>query len=226
MRILSNGIIVGQPEFMKEVNKMMTDVSLDDWKVYMKYKLISSTDDMLSSDLENEDFHFYNTILRGIDEMKPLWKRSLDRTEGSLGEVLGQEYVKKSFSPEAKARVSEMVDNIIAALRQRINELDWMGEATKMEAQKKLAAFKPKLGYPDKWRDYSGLEIDRSSLLNNVMRANVFYFKRGIARIGKPVEDEWGMNPFTVNAYYSSSRNEIVFPAGILQPPFFSEDFR
>lgn len=220
-----NGVIVGMPDFMKEVDRMMTDVSIDDWKTYMRYKLLSSTADLLNSDLEKQDFYFYNTVLRGIDEMRPLWKRALDRTEGSLGEITGQEFVKVAFSPKAKERVLEMVGNIKEALRKRINGLEWMADATKVEALKKLDSFKPKIGYPDKWRDYSGLEIDRSSLLNNVMRANVFYYKRGISRIGKPVEDEWGMNPQTVNAYYSASRNEIVFPAGILQPPFFSENF-
>ena len=224
-RDFENGVIIGQPDFLKEVNKMMKDVSLDDWRTYMQYKLIASTADKLSSDLEKEVFHFYSTVLRGIDEMKPLWKRALDDTEGSLGEIMGQEFVKRSFSPAAKERVLEMVNNIKEVLSKRINELEWMSDATKQEAQKKLAAFKPKIGYPDKWRDYSKLEVDRSSLFNNSMRASVFYFNRNKDRIGKPVEDEWFMNPQTVNASYNASRNEIVFPAGILQPPFFSENF-
>jgi putative endopeptidase len=221
----NNGIIVGQPDFMKEVNKMMTDVAIDDWKIYLKHKLLGSTADLLSSNLENERFYFYNTILRGIDEKRPDWKIAVDRVEGSLGEVLGQMFVERAFSPQAKEKALIMVDNIKDAMRQRIMEIEWMEDVTKQEAIKKLNAFTPKIGYPDKWRDYSGLTIDRSSLLENVHRANRFYYKRNIERIGKPVEDEWFMNPQTVNAYYSASRNEIVFPAGILQPPFFSESF-
>ena len=220
-----NGVNVGQPDFMREVNRMLVEVPLDEWKVYMKYKIITATADMLGSDLVKQDFYFYNTVLRGIDQMKPAWKVALDRVEGSLGEILGKQFVQRTFSPTAKENVQVMVNNIKDALRKRINELDWMGDETKLQAIKKLNAFKPKIGYPDEWRDYSALEIDRSSLLNNVMRANVFYFRRGIDRIGKPVEDEWFMNAFTVNAYYSASRNEIVFPAGILQPPFYSEAF-
>ncbi len=220
-----NGINVGQPDFMREVNRMLVEVPLDEWKTYMKYKIITSTADLLSSDLVKQDFYFQNTVLRGIDQMRPAWKIALDRVEGSLGEILGKQFVQRTFSPTAKEKVLIMVDNVKDALRQRIKELEWMEPQTKEEAMKKLNAFKPKIGYPDEWRDYSALEIDRSSLLNNVMRANIFYFNRGIDRIGKPVEDEWFMNAFTVNAYYSASRNEIVFPAGILQPPFYSEEF-
>ena len=170
----------------------------------------------------NEDFHFYGTILRGTKELQPRWKRIVQIINRTMGEALGQLYVEKAFPPEAKARAKEMVKNLVAAMREHINSVDWMDETTRAAALKKLESFGVKIGYPDKWRDYSKLEIDRTSYLQNLRRAAEFNFNYNLAKIGKPVDKtEWGMTPPTVNAYYSPTRNEIVFPAGILQPPFF-----
>jgi putative endopeptidase len=201
---------------------MMKEVPLQDWKTYLRWHLARGAADYLSSAFVNEKFNFSGRTLTGAREQRPRWKRVLQTVDGGIGEALGELYVEKAFSPQAKARALELVENLRSALRDRIKELDWMSEATKQQALRKLNAFAVKIGYPDKWRDYSTLEIDRGPYVLNVLRASVFEFNRNLKQIGKPVDrTEWGMTPPTVNAYYNPNLNEIVFPAGILQPPFF-----
>jgi len=221
---LSNpgSINVAQLEFLKEVGRMVADHPLDDWKAYLRWQLIHATAGRLSSDFVAEDFHFNETVVRGTKELKPRWKRVVETTDQRLGEALGQLFVETAFSAEAKKRALDLVTNVKAALRDRIQSLDWMGDETKKQALRKLDAIRVKVGYPDKWRDYSGLMVDRNSYVLNVMQADAFEFQRNLNKIGNPVNrDEWQMTPPTVNAYYDWSFNDINFPAGILQPPFF-----
>jgi putative endopeptidase len=214
---------VGQPEFFQAVNTMLDSVSVPDWKNYFRWKVISASANVLSSPFVLESFHFNGTILSGTKEMQPRWKRIRAVIDGMMGEALGEVYVAKAFPPEAKARALELVKNIREALRQHISTISWMDDATKKAALKKLDAIVVKIGYPDKWRDYSSLKIDRTSYAANIRRARTFEMAYEIGKIGKPVDrTEWGMTPPTVNAYYNPSMNEIVFPAGILQPPFFN----
>jgi predicted metalloendopeptidase len=215
-------INVGQPDFFKGANATLTKTSIDDWKKYLRWHLIDDAAGELSNDFVNEDFNFNQRVLRGTKEIKPRWKRVVASTDGAMGEALGKLYVAEYFPPEAKARALEMITNLKAALADRIKTLDWMDEPTKQEALKKLAAMNVKIGYPDKWRDYSLLKIDKGPYVSNAMRAANFEVNRELKKIGKPVDrTEWGMTPPTVNAYYNAHMNEIVFPAGILQPPFF-----
>ena len=214
---------VRQPEFFKEVNQELSSVSLPDWKIYLRWHVIHASAPGLPERFVEENFDFYDRKLSGTKEILPRWKRCVESTDQNLGEALGQVYVDKYFPPAAKARAKEMVNNLIAALRNDIPTLSWMGPDTKKEALAKLEAFNVKIGYTDKWRDYSKLTIDRSSYAANVRRSIEFEYARQLDKIGKPVDrTEWGMTPPTVNAYYSSSMNEIVFPAGILQPPFYN----
>jgi len=213
---------VGQPDFFKGANAALTKTSIDDWKTYLRWHLIDDAAAELSKDFVNEDFNFNQRVLRGTKEIKSRWRRVVASTDGAMGEALGKLYVADYFPPEAKARALEMINNLKAALADRIRTLDWMDEPTKQEALKKLAAMNVKIGYPDKWRDYSLLKIDRGPYVSNAMRAANFEANRELKKIGKPVDrTEWGMAPPTVNAYYNAHMNEIVFPAGILQPPFF-----
>jgi putative endopeptidase len=215
-------INVGQPEFFKAAAAMAKSVPVDDWKVYLRWHLVNDAADQLSSAFVNQNFEFFGKTLNGTKELRPRWKRVLMATDGSLGEALGQLYVEKAFSASAKARAKQLVENLRTTLAARISKLEWMSDATKTQALKKLNAFTVKIGYPDKWRDYTALDLDRSSYAVNAMRASAFEFQRNLAQIGKPVDrSEWGMSPPTVNAYYNPLMNEIVFPAGILQPPFF-----
>jgi putative endopeptidase len=215
-------INVHPPEFFKAANAAFTNTSVDDWKTYLRWHLINAAAAELSNDFVNEDFTFKEGILRGTKEIKPRWKRVVAATDQALGEALGKLYVADYFSPEAKARALEMVNNLKDALADRVKTLEWMDEPTKQEALKKLAAMNVKIGYPDKWRDYSLLKIDRASYVLNAMRAANFEVNRELKKIGKPVDrTEWGITSPTVNAYYDPNMNEIVFPAGILQPPFF-----
>ena len=218
-------INVGQPDFFKAANQVLTSTSLEDWKTYLRWHLIHSTAVDLSSDFVNEDFKFFGTTLTGAKQLKPRWKRVVTSTDASLGEALGKLYVADNFPPESKARMIELVKNIQSAMADSIKSRDWMDDATKAEALKKLAAFSVKIGYPDKWRDYSTLKIDRGPYVLNSARAAKFETDRELKKIGKPVDrSEWGMTPPTVNAYYNPQMNEIVFPAGILQPPFFNKN--
>ncbi|PYL69345.1 MAG: hypothetical protein DMF28_03665 [Verrucomicrobia bacterium] len=218
----SGDVNVQQPEFFKAANDLFRSTSLDDWKAYLRWHLINATAPTLSKDFVDEDFNFRERILRGTQQIKPRWKRVILSEDNDIGEALGKLYVGFYFPPEAKARALELVNNLKEALADRIKTLEWMDEPTKQEALKKLAAFTVKIGYPDKWLDYSLLQIDRGPFVLNALRANEFEADRDIKKIGKPVDrTDWGMTPPTVNAYYNSNMNEIVFPAGILQPPFF-----
>jgi len=218
----SGDVNVQQPEFFKAANDLFRSTSLDDWKAYLRWHLINAAAPALSKDFVDEDFNFRERILRGTQQIKPRWKRVILSEDNDIGEALGKLYVGFYFPPEAKARALELVNNLKEALADRIKTLEWMDEPTKQEALKKLAAFTVKIGYPDKWLDYSLLQIDRGPFVVNALRANEFEADRDIKKIGKPVDrTDWGMTPPTVNAYYNSNMNEIVFPAGILQPPFF-----
>lgn len=216
-------INVAQPKFLKEVGAMLKDIPLSNWKTYLRWHLINSMAPYLSQKFVDENFRFYGTVLTGTKELQPRWKRVVQRTDRSIGFALGKLYVANYFSPQAKARAKLMVHNLEAAFAERIRNLDWMSDATKKQALVKLKAIVNKIGYPDKWRTYKGLEINRGPYVLNVMRANKYDFDFEVNKIGKPVDrTEWGMTPPTVNAYYDPSMNEIVFPAGILQPPFFN----
>lgn len=220
-----NEINVGQPQFFKEVNAMFADCSIEDWKTYLTWHVLNRTAEYLSSEFINAHFNFYGKFLSGKLENQARWKRVLRFSDSALGEAIGQMYVEKYFPSEAKERMLSLVSNLRSALGERIMSLDWMSGTTKEEAMAKLNKINVKIGYPDKWRDYSGLEITETSFFTNVLNASKFNFNFNINKIGKPVDpNEWGMTPQTVNAYYSPSLNEIVFPAGILQPPFFYMD--
>jgi putative endopeptidase len=215
-------VVVRQPAFFKELGVMTRSVPMSEWKVYLRWHQIHSAAPFLSKALVDENFAFFGKTLSGTPEQRPRWKRVLDNTDQSLGEGLGQLYVARAFSPDAKRKALELVGNLRAALRERIAGLEWMSAETRKKAVAKLDAFTVKIGYPDTWRDYSALEITRASYLGNVLAADVFESRRALAKLGKPVDrTEWGMSPPTVNAYYNPQLNEIVFPAGILQPPFF-----
>jgi len=215
-------INVSQPGFVKGMAALVTSAPLEDWKLYLRWNLLNGAADYLSSDFDKEHFAFYGTVMSGTTEQQPRWKRILDQTSYALGEAVGQLYVAKYFPPEAKQRMIVLVDNLKKALKERIQNLAWMGEDTKKEAILKLEKINVKVGYPDKWIDYSPLTIGTESYYQNAMNASKFEVKRQLNKIGEPVDrTEWGMTPQTVNAYYSPNMNEIVFPAGILQPPFF-----
>ena len=214
-------INVGQPAFFKEFAQTLADVPLDQWKAYLRWHLLRVTSPYLSKAFVDEDFDF-NRNLSGQKQLAVRWKRVLAETNNSLGEALGQLYVAQAFPPQARQRALDLVLNLKSTLRDRLQTLDWMSDATKAQAVRKLDAIRIKIGYPDKWRDYSALTVGQDSYAQNALRANAFEFQRQLNKIGKPVDrDEWGMTPPTVNAYYNPSMNEIVFPAGILQPPFF-----
>jgi predicted metalloendopeptidase len=213
---------VRQPEFFKAADQVFKNTPLDDWKAYLRFHLVNAAAQELSKDFVDEDFNFKDRILHGTQQLKPRWKRVIMSEDGAIGEALGKLYVGFYFPPEAKARALELVNNLKEALADRIKTLDWMDEPTKQQALKKLAAFTVKIGYPDKWLDYSLLTIDRGPYVLNALRAEKFETTRDFNKIGKPVDrTDWGMTPPTVNAYYNPNMNEIVFPAGILQPPFF-----
>jgi len=215
-------VIVSQPSYMTGFNKVVQDTDLATWKSYFEWQLIRSYADYLSKEFEEANFAFYGKVLSGVTENRPRWKIGVSTVDSVLGEAVGRQYVSKHFPAERKARMEQLVQNVLAAYKQSIDTLDWMGPETKKEAQAKLAKFRPKIGYPNKWRDYSALTIKSGDLAGNIMRARTFAYKRNINKLGKPIDrEEWGMTPQTVNAYYSSSMNEIVFPASILQPPFF-----
>jgi len=215
-------INVSQPDFIKEVNKIIKTTPISTLKEYLKWNIIRSASPYLSDAFSEAHFNFYGKLLNGIKVMQPRWKRVLETINGSVGMELGKLFVKKYFPPYAKKRALDLVHNLMATLKTRIENLDWMSPATKKQAVNKLAAFTVKIGYPDKWKSYKGLDINKDSYFGNVLRSSIFNTKKEIAKIGKPVDKtEWGMTPQTVNAYYNPQNNEIVFPAGILQPPFF-----
>jgi predicted metalloendopeptidase len=215
-------INVGQPKFFEAVNRELSATPISDWKTYLRWRLLDTAAPTLSSKFVEEDFNFGGAVLQGKKENLPRWKRCVIATDSSLGFALGRLYVAKAFPPEAKSRADTLVRNLMAALREDLETLPWMGETTRRAAIAKLAAFTPKIGYPDEWRDYSADRVGRGSYTANLLAGNEFEFHRQLNKIGKPVDrKEWGMSPPTVNAYYNSLKNEIVFPAGILQPPFF-----
>ena len=214
--------IVGQPEFLERINELLQSVSIEDWQTYLRWHLVHSMASYLSKPFEDENFRFYSQELRGVKEMQPRWKRVIGVIDGEIGEALGKLYVAKHFPPAAKERMDKLVKNLMAAYRERLEDREWMGEKTRKLALAKLDAVFPKIGYPTKWRDYSDLEISTDSYAANVMRAEAFESRYRFDKVGQAVDrTEWHMTPPTVNAYYNSSMNEIVFPAGILQPPFF-----
>ncbi|MCU0288614.1 MAG: M13 family metallopeptidase [Acidobacteria bacterium] len=224
-RTIENYINVGQPKFFQEISVMMKDVSLEDWKPYLRWHLIRSSAPYLSSAFVKERFNFYDKFLNGQKELKSNWKRAINEINRAIGEAVGQFYVKKYFPPEAKTRAYEMVMNLKKAFAQRIDKLAWMSDETKKKALAKLESFGVKIGYPDKWIDYSLLEVKRDSYIANVLRSNRFNLQRILKKVGQPVDrEEWNMYPQIVNAFYNPLMNEIMFPAGILQPPFF--DFK
>lgn len=216
-------INIGQPNFFKEMNAILKEVPLENWKTYLRWMTINSAAPVLSKPFANENFNFYGKYLSGAKEQQPRWKICVQATDGNLGEALGQEFVKKAFTPQAKARMDELINNLFAAMKQRINNLEWMSDTTKEQAQRKLSTFKRKIGYPDVLRGYKGLAVERGSYAGNILHSGQFQIRRNLEDIGKPVDrTRWAMSAPTVNAYYSGVFNEIVFPAGILQPPFFN----
>ena len=216
---------VGMPDFIAGLNKVILNTDLETIKDYLKWKIISGSASILSDELSAESFNFYGKYLYGQEAQQPRWRRVLSNTSDCLGEAIGQLYVEKHFPAEAKERMLNLVGNLRVALGERIKQLDWMSDETKAKALHKLDCFNVKIGYPDKWKDYSEYEVTPESYFENVHRAIRFESKKDIAKIGKPVDkDEWFMTPQTVNAYYSPDMNEIVFPAAILMPPFFNMD--
>ena len=217
-------INVGHPPYFEAVDKLLVDVPVEDWKTYLRWHLVNAASNTLSSKFVEEGFNFNGKFLNGTQEQLPRWKRCVASTDRALGEALGQLYIDKTFTPQAKARAQEMVKNLVAALREDLQTLSWMGNETRTKAIAKLDAFVRKIGYPDKWRSYEPLQVSRGAYYNNSVSVGQFDFRRNLGKIGKPIDrSEWGMSPPTVNAYYNASMNEIVFPAGILQSPFFSE---
>jgi putative endopeptidase len=215
---------VSYPTAMAPIIALLDSVAVEDWVSYMSYQHISNLASVLSQEIDNENFHFYSTVLNGVPEQRQRWERGVERVGSlnSLGEAVGQIYVQKHFPEAAKQQMQGLVENLRTALANSIASLDWMGEETKNEARLKLESFRPKIAYPDEWRDLSAIEISRDDLFANGRSVREFNYADEISRLGKPTNrEEWGMTPQTVNAYYNSSFNEIVFPAGILQPPFF-----
>ena len=218
-----DGFSLSQPKFFAEFDKMLTEVPATTWQSYLRYHVLNDAAPFLSDAASNESFGFYGKTLSGQPEQRPRWKRVLGTINGSMGEALGQIYVKQVFPEESKVAMQQLVGNLRLALKDRLQNLEWMSPETKAKALEKLETFDPKIGYPDKWRDFSGLAVDgKGSYYANMMAAAAFENDYRMAKVGKPVDrQEWGMSPQTVNAYYNPLKNEIVFPAAILQPPFF-----
>ncbi|MFC5577745.1 M13 family metallopeptidase [Lysobacter niabensis] len=213
---------LAMPAFQQEFDRMLTDVPAATWKSYLRFKTIDNAARFLSDDFAQQYFEFHNKALNGQKEMQERWKRVLGTVNRGAGEAMGQLYVKAAFPGDSKAKVLEMVQNMRAVLKTRLEKLEWMGDATRQKALAKWETFTPKIGYPDKWRDWSGLQTSRDSYIGNVLAANEFNYKWDLGKIGEPVDrTEWGMSPQTVNAYYNPQLNEVVFPAAILQPPLF-----
>ncbi|WP_316791270.1 M13 family metallopeptidase [Pedobacter frigoris] len=218
----SDSLVVTQVAYTKDLNAIIKNTPLTTWKTYLKWSAVTGSASVLNSALDQENFNFYSKTLNGVKEQKPQWRRAVDVVNSNLGEMVGKLYVEKHFSPEAKERMLQLVGNLLKAYEASIKTLDWMSPETKKQALDKINKFTPKIGYPDKWRDYSSLKIIKNDLFGNMQRAAEFEYNRTINKLGKPVDrTEWGMTPQTVNAYYNPPMNEIVFPAAILQPPFF-----
>jgi len=217
-----DSVIVAEPSYVTALAKLATSTPLPAWKAYFRWRTLSDFAPVLSKRFVDENFAFYGTVLRGVPENRARWKRGVALVNAGIGEELGKLYTATCFPPESKARAQALVANLLAAFKQGIDGLDWMTPTTKQAAQAKLAKFMPKIGYPDTWRDYGALTIDKADLVGNVMRAAQFEYQRNINKLGKPIDrGEWGMTPQTLDAYYNPELNEIVFPAAILQPPYF-----
>ncbi len=218
-------MVVRQPEFFAALETLVKERPLDDWKTYIRWHVLRSAAPLLHGAAEKESFAFYGTVLNGQPEQEPRWRRASTMINGSIGEALGKLYVQKHYPPEAKARMTELIDNLKVVFRERLQKLEWMTDATRAKALAKFDRFTQKIGHPEKFRDYSSVEIRRDDFVGNVKRAAIFESNRDLGRIGKPVDKtEWRMTPQTVNAYANPTQNEIVFPAAILQPPFFDTE--
>ncbi|MEP6526493.1 MAG: M13-type metalloendopeptidase, partial [Nocardioidaceae bacterium] len=218
-------VVVGQPGFFESLSRALSEVALDDWKAWLRWNLVRAGAPYLSGEFVDAHFELYGRTLSGVPELKERWKRGVEIAEAAMGEAIGQIYVARHFPPESKQRMLELVDNLVEAYRRDIERLDWMGPQTRQRALEKLSAFRSKIGYPDRWRDYSALEIHPGDLVGNLRRAAAFEHDRQLAKVGQPIDrDEWLMTPQTVNAYYNPGMNEIVFPAAILQPPAFDPE--
>ncbi len=216
-------VVIAQPTYVKAFAAAVNEVPVDRWKPYLRTAMLNGFAPYLSKPFVDAEFGFYGQALRGVQENQPRWKRAVNSINGNLGEMLGKLYVERHFTPRAKARMEQLVENLRKAFQEGIDGLEWMGPETKKQAQAKLAKFRPKVGYPSKWRDYSRVQIVKDDLVGNLTRAFIAESDYQLGKVGKPVDpEEWGMTPQTVNAYYNPVRNEIVFPAAILQPPFFN----
>jgi putative endopeptidase len=215
-------VVIYMTGYLGELDEIIQATDIDTWKAYLRWATLNTMAGRLSAELDDQNFDFYSRTLSGVEEQPPMWRRGVNVVNGSLGEVVGKVYVNKHFPPEAKARMLELVGNLIGAYEKSIKELEWMGDETRAEALDKLSKFTPKIGYPDEWRDYSAITIEPDDLAGNLERAALAEYQRQVNRQGGPVDkNEWGMSPQTVNAYYNPAGNEIVFPAAILQAPFF-----
>jgi putative endopeptidase len=215
-------VVVAQPDFFKALNSELTARPIEDWQAYLRWHIVHDFAAELPKKFDEENFNFYSKYLQGQKEQLPRWRRCVGEVDTMMGEALGQEYVKKYYPAEAKARMKTMIDNLLAVLKGELGTVSWMSEATRKQAIEKLEAFTPRIGHTEKWRNYATLKIDRASFIGNAQRVAEFDHAYNLSKVGKPVEKgEWGMTPPTVNAYYNPLYNEIVFPAGILQPPFF-----
>ena len=220
-----NEVIVGQPNFFKSLDNLFKKYNIEQWKTYVKWHLVNDFSPYLSSNFETHNFKFYSTTLRGVKEVKPRWKRAIENSNHSVGEQIGKLFVEKHFPEEQKQRVLGYIHNISEVFKERVQKLSWMGDSTKIKALEKLNKFTYKIGYPDKWKDYSSVDIVKDKFVQNIINARLFKNAEMTQKYGKKVDKtEWGMTPQTINAYYNPTMNEIVFPAGILQPPFFNPD--
>lgn len=218
-------INLGQPDYWTGLSELIGEVPVDRWRIWLRWRVLTAMAPLLTPDLDEANFAFFGTVLRGTPRQRPRWKRGIDLVQSAMGEALGRVYVERHFPPDHKARMLELVENLLAAFAAAIDQLDWMSPETRKRAQEKLSTFRAKIGYPDKWRDYSALDIRPGDLVGNVLRACAFEHDRDINKLGEPIDrDEWFMPPQMVNAYYNPEMNEIVFPAAILQPPFFNAD--
>jgi predicted metalloendopeptidase len=215
-------LVIGQPSYFRQLNQLLAATPLSVWKSYFRWHLLSDYARFLDRRTVQLEFSFYGTSLLGVPQIRPRWRRGVELVDDALGEALGRLYCAQYFPPQSKARIDQLVQNLIAAFRADIDTLDWMGPQTRQRARAKLAALTPKIAYPASWRDYSALQIRADDLVGNVMRSSEFDYQRNLDKLGKPVDRaEWFMTPQTVNAYHNPELNEIVFPAAVLQPPFF-----
>lgn len=225
LNIKVDSVIIGQPAFCNKINAMIQKFSVDEWKAYLTWHLVSSFSPYLSNAFDQEHFHFYSEIMRGSKEQRPRWKRVLDAQEGALGDALGQLFVKEYFPEKTKKRYEDLVEKIVESYREHITKLDWMTDSTRQKAIVKLNAITKKIGYPSKWKDYSRMKINRKTYCQNIMAANQWEFEYEIEKLTKPVDrSEWGMTPQTYNAYYNPSNNEIVLPAAIFTAPGYKDE--